>query len=242
MESSLPRSSTVFSLTKLRAPSGLQTIRDGYGSMNSPNFFTDEDLVVSAVLHSIASGREVTILTRDMGIQEQFVKLWRMIDLHFQGMMFADKFAANRTSFQTTQLVREIPELRFFFADDDGLIVDKNTSDLDSFHKTLLPKNVSINVVYCDWFGGQGAQRVFSPVSFTAISELKRLIQVKGRTGGSNTDALDGFNCHISGFPKGISQPRQKILVVRDNVLNLPTDTPILRIPRLDLKHGQLSD
>lgn len=190
--------------------------KKGKEDITKSNFLADEELVAFAACDAIVRGQKTTILTTDTDVQVQFVKMMRLLDHQYQAFLFAEKYAASPDSFSKKPLVRTTPELEYYLADDDGLLIEKPCAPGRQFVEWLLPERYHMNSVYCLLFGGRGEHLVFSPLDYSAERDMLRLLMVKGETAGRNTSCLGEFNCHVTGFPVGIEDPRQWVIVARD--------------------------
>ena len=65
---------------------------------------------------------------------------------------------------------------------------------------------------------------------------MVKLVEAKAKSGGLNTDLLNGKNCHVSGFPIGIDDPRSFVVVAVDKLA--ATAVPGLKFSQLDLAHA----
>ena len=72
-------------------------------------------------------------------------------------------------------------------------------------------------------------------VSYVGEKGLDGVIRMKGLTKGLSTDRLGGKNCHVTGFPIGIDEPRNWVVVARDKT-NLSLESGLF-IANLDLAH-----
>jgi len=149
---------------------------------------TDEALVYLAVEYALSTGRPTIILTGDADVEEQFFKLLWLIDTHYRGMLLADRYAADWSSFKP----RPFPE-RFLshpscpFDAQGSVLIERGSGDL--LH--VLPPRARCVAVSC-WRVGP----YFSSLTFMAEQEMHRLLDVKDQTGGLTTDRLGGRNIH----------------------------------------------
>src|SRR5947199_4598810 len=133
-------------------------------------------------------------------------------------MLFADLYAANRDAFAIKPMRLGVPELHFYFDPAESFLVRKHVANPDDFIGALLPPDYQPVRLTCLLFGGIPPDMTMSYLSFYAEKDMGRLLQVKGRTGGLSTDKLEGKNCHVTGFPVGIDEPREWVLVTKDDV------------------------
>jgi hypothetical protein len=128
-----------------------------------------------------------------------------------------------------------IRELEGFFIIQNCILVRKHVDDPDLFIETILPKNYQPVQVTCCLLSGAPPDMTRSFIRFQNELDVKRLFDVKGKTKGLSTDALGGRNCHVSGFPIGIENPRQWIIVGEDKSTLLPSNG--VKIAHLDRAH-----
>lgn len=192
-----PESSEIQSeIQRLVKKRGIQLANDGVKAeaKNSPHIYNDEDLVTRAVLHGIATGNEVTILTTDRGIQEQFYKLVYLIDTNYRSMLIAKKYVEQPRNFPASQ---EEPDLMSFF----GLTDCTQIKTSNDFTRIVLPENYEFVMLACQRFGKiEPVDARFWSMAFCAEREMLEVIKIKGKTDGLNTDLLGGRNCihHLS--------------------------------------------
>ncbi len=173
---------------KMVGPRGYLIASKGDRDASSRTYYTDEALVYLATMTAITTGSEVVILTKDEDIQEQFYKLLWLMDTHYRGMLLADRYASDPFGF-----IHRAPPVgneRFdeVFAADNLTLIERSESLLND----ILPPTCTAVPIYC-WVIGDK----MTSMTFMAEKEMKRLLDVKGDTGGLNTDRLDGRNCHI---------------------------------------------
>ncbi len=72
---------------------GLQLALDGAKAKGAPNFYTDEELVVTCFVLSIWKGVEVVLITGDEDLYEQFFKLKDLMVNHYCSMKLAANYA-----------------------------------------------------------------------------------------------------------------------------------------------------
>ena len=198
------------------------------------NIFTDEELVATAAMVSLSTGRNTTIFTRDHDVLEQFYVLCGLLSSHYQGTLFA-KIWANNSALFTHELVPQTAETKHYFDVENGLMVSKPVPP-DDFVRWLLPSEFELICMRCILFTGQDEHLAITPLTFVCETPMLELVQAKGNSWGLNTDLLDGRNCHVTGFPLGIPDPRKRVLVVKDRTV--PAQDPRFNYARLDLAHA----
>ena len=174
---------------------GIQLAKDGLkAGANEPNLLNDEDIVVRAVLFALSTGREVTILTSDRGLHEQFYKLMYLIDTNYRSWLIGNEFRREPDNFLISN---ENPDAFNYFGLEDCVQIA-----LPHGHeKTFLPPQFNFVMVNCLRFGAANSDNTtFSQLGFCSETEMLEVVKVKGRTDGLNTELLNGKNClhHIS--------------------------------------------
>jgi hypothetical protein len=165
--------------TQLIAVSGLE-------ARVPDNRYNDEALVVMAVFDAIHSGRETVILSSDEDVLEEFYKTVWLVDTHYRAMLFADRYHSNPLG--EWRIQRDSQNLRDAF-EGEVLLLRKPSRLL----RELLPLSWTPVPVHCWLLKGEQ----IAAVTFMAEREMGRVFEVKARTGGLNTDLLEGRNCHI---------------------------------------------
>ncbi|MGB7324038.1 MAG: hypothetical protein WBD31_04150, partial [Rubripirellula sp.] len=79
---------------------GMKIASKGRADREKPNFSADEDLIVRAFVFALTTGRDVTVLTRDKDLTEQFFKLQYLVDTHYRSFLLADAFAKQPLNFR----------------------------------------------------------------------------------------------------------------------------------------------
>lgn len=198
-------------------------------------FFTDEELTATAVADGIIRGRPMVILTRDKDVQEHFVKLLTLMDRHYQAMLFAEQLCNDKLVFGVEELALKTAELNHHFVEGTANLVKKPGHTTDDFLAFILPKNFKPILTQCFWVGGQADSLVCSQLAYKAEAGMARLLSTKGNTRGLSTDRLSGRNCHVTGFPWGVRDPRSYAIVAEDKKRVID----IMAIPSLDIAHAQ---
>lgn len=198
------------------------------------NVFTDEELVVLGVLTALSRGVLTVILTRDHDVFDQFEKLTALLTVHYQAMLFAERFAKEMSSWRSHPMP-DSEVLRYFFDVPQSCVVEKPVPPND-FVRWLLPNEWRSAATICVLLGGPPTRLVKAELPYIGEMNMKRLLQVKSDTGGLNTDRLNGRNCHITGFPKDIIDPRAHVLVTSDYFWPVPSKDLLLSL--FDLSHA----
>ena len=207
-------------------------INKGLDDIGKSNWFSDEELVVTAAIDAIANHREVTLVSTDGDIQTQFVKLMQLLCYQFQGFRFAEIYSEDDSRFRTFELTHFSKEVDLYFARDVQLVEKPET-----FIDLILEVDSHSIPIHSLQFGGQGDGLLFAPLSYTLESDMIRLLKTKLETGGRNTSCLGSLNCHVTGLPRGIEHQRQRIAIATDKYM----EAGKLQIPKIDIAHAGYS-
>ena len=123
-------------------------------------------------------------------------------------------------------------DLRHFFDTDQSVLIRKPVP-ADAFLAWLLPNDANPLRIQCVLFAEKKEALTITPLSFICESPMIELVEAKGKSWGLNTDLLDGKNCHVTGFPIGIHDPRDFVILGHDRMVIAPGTK--YKFPRLDL-------
>jgi hypothetical protein len=194
-------------------------------------YYTDEALTATAFLTAINERRTTVILTRDEDIFDQFYKLQWLLDSHYRGMLFADSYLANLSQRQTIPMPDGQPWTDAF-AEGPNRLVSRSDTDLEA----ILPARARGIQIEC-WLVRSGESRLL----FRADDTMRRLLEIKGSTGGLNTDRLLPRNCHIWLAPLPIlSNLRGYAALVVDHRVSFAEAD--IAIPLLDINQAILTE
>jgi hypothetical protein len=188
---------------------------------------TDESLVYFAFEHALHTGRPTVILTKDEDVLEQFYKLWWFVDTHYRACLIADFLASNRFAFPIHAFphftnVQEIFDLR------NAILVDVGPRRMASF----LPKSFNFVSIEC-WL----VRREMMRPTLGAETQMYRVLQIKGATGGLVSDRLEGRNLHPWLAPLPIaSKFRNCVGIVYDRSITLRDGRT--KVGMFDLTHA----
>jgi hypothetical protein len=181
----------------------------------SPNALNDEQLVLMAILTAIMRGTEVFIVTRDSDVLEQYFKALCLMKENYRAMHVAKLYAAS----PYTMPFREVPIVN------DGVHIPEfsgtsflqfETTDVDF---NPLPARFNFVNVYCLLLGGKPPDMRVTYSCFCAEKEMAEMLEVKARTGGLNTDKLDGRNCTIRTVPMTPENHRVIVSIGQETIL-----------------------
>jgi hypothetical protein len=204
-------------------PRGYILAKKGFESASSPNFSTDERLVVTAVFTAIELGREIFILTKDEDLQEQLFKLQWLLNTHYRSMLFAARYATDPLLFRTADMPSTSEALDVF--QQGGRLIHRSPR---SFEDVLPPRPKTV-MVNCLTLG-----HYVSQFSFCAEQGMAELLRVKSETAGMNTNRFGDQNSHIWLAPLPLPDSlRETAGLVNDRKVSFLGDQ--VRIPRFDM-------
>jgi hypothetical protein len=211
-------------------PRGLMLAKKGLSKIP-----TDESLPILAAEFALETGRVATVVTADADVLDQFAKLLWLLDTHYRAMLLADRYAADFASFnpRSLRLVRPFREdpSAFPFEPGTAVLIDRGPPDLGH----VLPPQPRCVALSC-WHLGKD----FSSMTFMAEQEMRRVMEVKDRTGGLNTDRLGERNLHAWLAPLPVRDEDTGCAVVaRDKRVALPGTN--VRIPMHDFAQSGLN-
>ncbi|MBN1590842.1 MAG: hypothetical protein JW888_15120 [Pirellulales bacterium] len=207
---------------------GFVLAKKGLRDYGKPNFSADEDLVVAGVTHAILTGHETVILTRDRDPLEQFRKFGYLLDTHYRSSLIAEAFSDTPENLLEQVSPGETPH-------DCVEPGDRCILDLPPrFTEWVLPRNASPVTVDCHRLAGDGERMKIASLRFGFQREMLRLLEIKGKTGGRNTDLLDGRNCHLAISPPFIPKVCRNAIIGRDRRLECGPFTG----PLVDLQYA----
>lgn len=201
------------------------------GDPSNPLFYTDETVVAAAVFFAIRRNTPTVILTRDEDLLEQFYKLQWLIYTHYRGLLLADDYLVNLRP--TIAMPSDEPWSSRFEGQNNRLL---KRSDMDL--EQVLPRAYSSIRVDC-WLM-RPAAATMSAMTSNAESGMSRLLDVKGRTGGLNTERLLPRNCHIWLAPLDVPEELRTYAAIAEDVRS-PMGVADVAIPALDLDHALLT-
>lgn len=195
----------------------------------TPRRRTDEVVVCAAVITAIRTGQPTFILTKDEDLAEHFYKILWLLDTQYRGMLLADAYLDDLGRFAR----REWPDgtvLEEAFTR-PGILLERTDRDLAE----ILPDRYEFVPAACIVVGG-----LLSEHHFNFETSMRRLLDVKGRTGGLNTERLEPHNCHIWLAPLPVPEELRGCAVVGED-RRVPPDEHGVSIPMLDGNHAMLT-
>ncbi len=146
----------------------------------------DEKTLVNAVFHSILFGDDVVILTRDTDLLEQFYKLVYLIDTHYHSMKLAEIYQQNPGGYE----LEALPENPLFYKGEGNICINMDHKMV----KDIIAQPYQCN---CVLFSTSTQPLMTSQRCFVIIRDMERVLQMKARTKGRNTDLFGTMNFHV---------------------------------------------
>ncbi len=157
------------------------------GSGKTPTYYTDEEVVFTAVISALRTGRETVIVTADEDLLDQLYRLIYLLDSHYRSMLIADVYVEDFGRFRT----HPMPTGKAFadvFTGPSSILVERSI-DLPN---EVLPAHFSPVPIHC-WLVGS----TFTSMTFIAETKMLDVLDLKGRNSGRNTARLGARNCHL---------------------------------------------
>ncbi|MDY0167367.1 MAG: hypothetical protein RBS80_12535 [Thermoguttaceae bacterium] len=163
----------------------------GWQDRGKMNRFADEELVVLAVQTAILRGVDVAILSRDLDVEEQFLKLLGFLQHDYTAMLVAEEYASHPDKLQF--MPGKWPPFQGYVEDEEMLVWKTTLATVDR----LRPAQYRIVDLHSVVVGNHPTCLKVTPLSFRAETAVRRLLVIKNRSGGLNTDRLGGRNCRL---------------------------------------------
>lgn len=186
---------------------GMQIATKGNKNASKSNSMADEYLIVQAFAYALSTGRDVTVLTWDRDLSEQFYKTQYLLDTHYRSMLLADSFVQQPLNFLKAS------DLRLKLPGFDSLDLYRIPAGMD---QRVLSNDCKFVNVRVDRIVESGKDLVYTSIQFTAEKEMARVLTTKGETNGLNTSALGGRNLHRCVHPYLMSQLGNYIAITED--------------------------
>jgi hypothetical protein len=172
---------------------GVRLGEAGLRRQDDPSLFFSEETLVFGLVQGILTGMDVVVLTKDVLVMEQFAKLGGLVRRHYRTMLFGNEIAKNPNRFPCHRDGRAGGTIGPS-ADGNVLAYEAKVDDVDG----LLPKDPYLMNMHC-WYLGDctGGVCRFATLTFCAERPMYQLLNVKGATGGRNTELMGDKNIHI---------------------------------------------
>ncbi len=157
----------------------------GWKEYGKPNYFADEELVMTAVFTALAMEREALVLTRDTDVFEQFCNLMQMLSADYAAWRVGESIH-HQPDFYSLKAVATSPHklLKEGFSDDviQEIVLPHEVMQI------LSPREFTPIHVHCVLIGNNTDEPKVSISSFCLEAEMKGMLNVKAETGGMNTN------------------------------------------------------
>lgn len=167
---------------------GMTLAKKGILDSQKRNFMADESLLVRGFLYALETGNDVTILTRDRDLLEQFYKLQYLLDTHYRSHLMAKSYHEQPLNFQEYAMAGEGENAVF-----KSCKLLRMPAGMD--HR-VLPSDYRFVNVHVDYVGESKGTKTFSTYRFCADRQMLDVFRVKGKTNGLNTDLFANRNFH----------------------------------------------
>src|SRR5690606_33085204 len=131
--------------------------------------------VTTAAMIALASGRNVTILTRDQDILDQFYCLTGQLSHHYQATLFGDRYADDPAAFRAEPMPRS-KETEAYFYVEESLVVNKPVPP-ERFTEWLLPAEYETIRMNCVLLTGPAETMAITPLIYLAEAGMYRLVE-----------------------------------------------------------------
>lgn len=179
---------------KLVRERGMTIASKGRVDSAKPNFTADEDLIVRAFVFALTTGRDVTVLTRDKDLSEQFYKLQYLIDTHYRSFLLAEAFVQQPPNFRRY----DSPDFKLEMDGFESIEIYQMPAGMT---EQLLPEKYEFVNIHVNRIMESGPDLYHTELRFSADAKMAEMLRAKGRTNGLNTDLLDGKNLHRCTHP-----------------------------------------
>ena len=210
---------------KLVKERGMLIASKGEKDAAKPNFLADEYLVVQAFAYALTTGRDVTVLTRDRDLSEQFYKTQYLLDTHYRSMLLADSVVEQPLNF----LKAKYDDPEFALPGYESMTLYQMPAGME--HR-VLPDDYHFVNVHVDRIVESGNDLGYLSMRFCAETEMARVLTTKGETNGLSTKVLDGQNLHRSVHPAMQEQMGIYMAVTRDRFIEAGEN----RWPEIDVE------
>jgi hypothetical protein len=148
-------------------------------------------------------------------VLEQYFKVLSLMKEHYRAMHVAERYAANPHSmpFREVSIHSDgvsIPEFS------GNSVLQFETTDVEF---NPLPAGFNFVNIYCLVLGGRASHMRVTFSCFCAEKEMAQMLKVKARTGGLNTEKLDGRNCTIRTEPLTPENHRVTVSIGKETIL-----------------------
>jgi hypothetical protein len=213
------------------APLALKGCRD----FGKRNYLHDEELVVTAVMTAILTGRETVILTRDNDVFDQFVKLMELIIEDYHCYRWANVHFLDPSGCPMYPIA--IPPGHNDESGFQGDAFDHVVVPIEEV-EGLPPYEFKFVNTYCVLVGNSSADPKISQAGCCLEREMGHLLEAKGKNGGRNTVHFGQKNV-VSRMNAAADGNVQVMFFLAEEQY---TDYEGVNVSRMDLRRGLSSD
>ncbi len=168
---------------------GMTLAAKGYKDRDKQNVFFDEETLVQAFTYALKTGSDTTILARDGDFVDQLIRFQYLLDSQFRAMLLADQFQTQPDNFIELRgsgpVFPSAFETARFYSMPAGME-----------HRAVDWNGTGVNF-HVDRIDRANDPKLYLPVLFRAHRDMEKLLSLKGRTHGLNTEKLGGRNLHL---------------------------------------------
>ncbi len=213
-------------------PRGLMLAKEGLEKFPSPNLFTDEQLVVCAMISGIVRKHDICILTKDADVEEQFYKCAALLARQYEAMIVGNYYSANPD------------KLKFGPSLESGRM--KGIYENDSFIECRLPRlecrklypaNYHPVKILCLLIGGDNKTLKVTHIAFNAETEMAELLKLKSLPGALNCDKFGDKNVRVSLLVDDPNNPINVVHIGKETRMQFPDDLEFSQPDSYDVLH-----
>ena len=145
---------------------GMTLAKKGILDAQKPNFMADESLLVRGFLYALETGHDVTILTRDRDLLEQFYKLQYLVDTHYRSQLMAKSYHEQPLNFHEYVMESDGANTAF-----ESCKLLHMPAGMDN---RVLPREYQFANVHVDYVGESKGSKTFSSYRFCADRQTSR--------------------------------------------------------------------
>jgi hypothetical protein len=173
---------------------GFRVAKEAVEEGVSPTFLADEQMLLMAALTAVCSGQPTVILTRDTAIQEQFRKLWHLMNSDYVAHWCGEWASSGANIAEFKRFEGDEVEYDFCLGNEISVL----SAYKDGFEQAVLPQDFQPAICACLVVGGEPTKMVVSPDVYCAEREMAGFLQTKARSGGKNSERFGDLDCVVS--------------------------------------------
>ena len=198
-EAQLKGSGADSSIEKIRAEAqklvgnrGMTIAKKGHKDQGKINRFFDEETLILAFCSALENGCDTSILTFDGDFIDQFVKLQYVFDTHYRSMRLSEEYHRQPLNFvhvDHAESLSAFEEIDVF-------------SMPGAFEQSIVESLTDWVNIGVDCLNNSGQLKIAQAI-YQADKDMFRLLEMKGDSGGRNTNLLGTKNLHLALCPDG---------------------------------------